>query len=192
MARLYRRVGSPRQSHIWVSARPRNGSRRPAQGPTTRFSQPAAMGRLWREPLLMAVSPLDRSTMRTLTKMALLASLSMTAPASAQWAFVDGNELHKWCTTPQWEELCVSYIKGTWDMMDLLQRSRPPQTFVCVPNEVTASQMKEVVMKWVNSRPDLRHHSASSLVRNSLVDVWKCKQRRWRLQGTEFRPETPG
>jgi hypothetical protein len=126
--------------------------------------------------------------MRILTKIAVLASLSLTAPASAQWAFVDGNELHKWCMTPEWEGLCISYIKGTWDMIDSIQSSKMPQKFVCVPNEVTASQMRDVVMKWVSSRPDLRHQAASSLVQSSLADTWRCKQRRWRLQSTESRP----
>jgi len=114
--------------------------------------------------------------MRILALLGAVVGLSVTVPANVQAAFVNGNELHNWCTMPGGDGLCFSYIKGVWDMIDAAQEINiARKKFICVPSGVTIGQMKDVVLKSLNSRPEVRHLSASSLVWNALVAVWECK-----------------
>lgn len=104
-----------------------------------------------------------------------LALFNATFVQAQNGSFVGGNELYKWCTTPQAEGLCFSYIKGVSDLIDTFQETNKSAKAICVPNGVTISQMKDIVMKRLVQHPEIRHLSASSIVWTALVEVWPCR-----------------
>jgi Rap1a immunity proteins len=111
---------------------------------------------------------------------AILFTVLCAHPARAE--FKDGNELYDSCsvgesdsTFYQSQAMCMGYITGVSDMLELNQM--PGQRLmVCVPSDVTAQQMADVVRKYLRENLQERHLDAALLVWGALVRVWPCSK----------------
>ena len=116
-----------------------------------------------------------------------LALLVQATPAKAD--FMNGNDLYEHCTEEKSDNLadiktmhCVGYITGSADGLRngnvfgqvLAGREEETLDFICVPERVTAGQMKDVVVSYLASNPSERHENASVLVAKALLRAWRC------------------
>jgi hypothetical protein len=108
--------------------------------------------------------------------LALLAGTSappFVAPAAAY--FLDGDELMNHCSANVADErfdpaVCVTYIMGAYDafMFQRLVRNQAR----CTPPKLTAGQLREVVVEYLQANPDNRALDASALVWNAIIAEW--------------------
>ena len=90
---------------------------------------------------------------------------SETTEQMVDW--LNGNELFSACT--QGDRLCFGYVLGITASAQLADS-------VCIPSDkVTAGQLTDVVKFWLQNHPEIRHHSASSLVMQALREKFPCK-----------------
>jgi hypothetical protein len=90
-------------------------------------------------------------------------------PAMVQAEFVTGNTLFKDMNGDVVDKsIALGYVMGVSDAYT--------NVTVCLPANVTAGQVQDVVKRYLENNPDKRHYTADSLVRDSLEKVWPCKQ----------------
>ncbi|WP_294189049.1 Rap1a/Tai family immunity protein [uncultured Sphingomonas sp.] len=100
------------------------------------------------------------------------------SPASAD--FKDGNELLAKCTTEKSDSVyyqntayCIAYIAGAVDMFTTWQMvGKAPQ---CMPDNATAGQIRDVVVKYLQDHPTKRAEPGSLLVASALLEGFNCK-----------------
>jgi hypothetical protein len=110
----------------------------------------------------------------------LLAALgTQIAGADASGQFVDGNKLYEMCTEKesgpthyQDHAWCVGYVLGTYDTMKA--SGLAANLAICVPDEVNAGQLHDVIVKALEEHPEIRHYSGSMLVGAALRASFKC------------------
>ncbi|MDX1247547.1 Rap1a/Tai family immunity protein [Sinorhizobium meliloti] len=107
--------------------------------------------------------------MRQIAFAAAFAAALTATPAKA--AFKDGNELLDNCKQgddQSWAEMyCLAYTIGVFDSLDtlgLLPRSR------CNFRNLSALQVKDVVVKWLNDNPAKRNQVAADIVRTAVIE----------------------
>ena len=88
-------------------------------------------------------------------------------------AFVSGNALYEYCTSksPFDNGLCTGYIEG---ISDALGASAILGSTVCVPSGVTVQQITDIVGRYLQGNPHLRHYAANGLVAAALNDAFPC------------------
>jgi len=66
---------------------------------------------------------------------------------------------------------CVGYITGSFDAL------KGSEEYKCVAQEkiVTVGQIKEVVIAYLRKKPESRHFTAESLIRNAIFHAF-CKK----------------
>jgi hypothetical protein len=114
--------------------------------------------------------------MRRITIAALLGcvitwtTLAVSGPASAKSAFKDGNRLLLDCNSPGAfsRGICLGFIQGVSDSPVIGSR-------VCSPAGVLGSQVKEVVVRFLEANPTKRGQDASELVAWALADAYPCQ-----------------
>lgn len=97
--------------------------------------------------------------------MAAALGLSATA-ARAEW--MSGNQLRDACSTsaPVDRAMCLSYVIGVLDGLRYLDQ--PPK----VPEDATAGQVRDVVVKYLADHPETRNQQGRALVRAAIVNAW--------------------
>jgi Rap1a immunity proteins len=81
--------------------------------------------------------------------------------------FLTGNKLYEFCTSRGIEStVCNSYIMGVVDSYS--------NNKVCVPKEVAASQVADIVADWLFKHPESRHHSAPELIVEAIQEKFPC------------------
>ena len=105
---------------------------------------------------------------------AYIASESKASESKAVRSFLDGTELHRLCNSPvSWENTrCSSYIVG---VADVLVASGYHEMRACLPNDIDAAQARDVVVLWLDQRPQHRHYTAASLTAAALSEAFPCK-----------------
>ena len=84
----------------------------------------------------------------------------------ARAAFSDGNELHEACSREEpFKSFCAGYIIGVFDSFEGEH---------CAPAGVTIIQVHDVVKKYVDGHPEVRHLDATSLVLTALRRAFPC------------------
>jgi len=94
--------------------------------------------------------------------------LALALPAQAQ--FVDGNGLldrmnDTGAVKPM---VALGFILGVADSFR--------GTEVCVPTNVQAGQLYDLVHQWLRANPDKRHLEGAAIVLVSLNRTWPCKK----------------
>ncbi len=90
-------------------------------------------------------------------------------PAMAQAEFMSGNGLLKDMNGDVVDKsIALGYVMGVSDAYT--------NVTVCVPDNVTAGQVQDIVRRYLENNPDKRHYAADSLIRDSLEKVWPCRQ----------------
>mgnify|MGYP003125237630 CR=1 FL=1 len=89
-------------------------------------------------------------------------------------AFIDGNELLKVCEIND-RGACQSYIVGVTDGMlyffgDNLDKSKT----ICLPSNVSGSQITDVTIKHVKDHPVSRNLNAAQLIFTAILLAFPC------------------
>ncbi len=110
----------------------------------------------------------------------LLAALVLSAgSAAAKGVFYAGTELQKLCNTPEADNLyyvnsasCRHYVVG---VADTFSCDEPFHGFGWQSgSNMSASQMQQVVKRWLNDHPADLHYAAVSLVVEALSEAFPC------------------
>lgn len=106
-----------------------------------------------------------------MTRLLLLAGLIVAAvqPAAAQRVSkIDGTRLVELCTGRNVAG-CDAYVSGVADAIAELDRRK-----ACIPPAVTGAQLREVVVKFIRSRPENRQLPAGALTVRAFAAAWRC------------------
>jgi hypothetical protein len=119
--------------------------------------------------------------MKELARAVAAAAALALCVGSAQAAVFEGsgNRFYEHCQAsahPFFQGLCSGYIQGVLDRGGVLG---PPD--VCMPDGVTAGQAKDVVSRFLQTHPEVRHAHRLGLVMRALREAWPC-----------LKPETAG
>src|SRR5262245_36873292 len=89
--------------------------------------------------------------------------LSLSGTVQAQ----DGNKLLRWCLSkdPFDEGYCLGYVAGVWDA-----------TLDCAPPGVKAGQVRDVVVNFLQAKPQHRHRPPTDLIREAIQEAWPCSR----------------
>jgi Rap1a immunity proteins len=99
-------------------------------------------------------------------------------PASAQEVsrFYSGNDLWSLCSGNSGIQsgLCMGYVRGIADAM-MVQPPGVAGRRACFPEQVTAEQARDVVKRYLEQHPEVRHYSAASLAAEALAEAFPRK-----------------
>lgn len=102
-------------------------------------------------------------------RLALTLTSSLAMSSSAFAAFVDGNFLYKVCKEER--SFCTAYIQGVADGQEGAAKE-----YVCVPENVSSSQARDIVFNWLRDNPAERHNPAAWLTIVALMKVFPCEK----------------
>ena len=110
-----------------------------------------------------------------------LLGLAMAFPASAQT--LTGNGLLARCKAQNHERTwCLGYLHGFQNALviaDLLGlRLREGTSVSCFPPNVTIGQISDVVVRFLEQNPAIRHENAEWLTLEALSQAFPCPSRR--------------
>jgi hypothetical protein len=103
----------------------------------------------------------------------IVVGMAAASPAGAA-AFLDGNRLHEWCQDAN-RNFATGYIAGAADHMWIMGEIRG-QHFICVPEQATLGQLRDIVCNYLRDKPTDRHYSAASVAGTALQMAWPCKE----------------
>jgi hypothetical protein len=70
--------------------------------------------------------------------------------------------------------LALGYVVGTYDAYVQEQYWDKQNHYICMNSKVTKGQLLDVVEKYLNENPSLRHQTAAGLVLNALSISFPC------------------
>ena len=90
--------------------------------------------------------------------------------------FYTGSQLLEWCEgdTSIDDHLCRGFIVGTSDMTSAYVGWGNIEQDICIPSGAFPKQLKKVVIKGLNEKPEELHVAAAYLVRNVLYEAFPC------------------
>ncbi len=91
--------------------------------------------------------------------------------------FLHGNQLYMECQDAgnNFERAkCIAYIIGVADTSEDVMWGLERKDF-CFPKQLAASQLRDVVMLWLQKNPQERSLNASGLVYNAFKEAFPCK-----------------
>lgn len=97
------------------------------------------------------------------------------APANGEELFT-GNYLFQKCQSsePYESMICMSFLRGVREGMDLQKSlSKAPPIF-CVPDAVTLGQTKDIFVKHLRDYPGDRHLTGAMLFAVSMLSAFPC------------------
>ena len=99
-----------------------------------------------------------------------IAILATSLAANAQ--FKDGNKLYGQITSTDVNDkiIALGYVTGVVDLAY--------GTLICPPANSTATQMVDMVKKFLTDNPDMRHHVGSDIVVGVLGTPWPCAKQK--------------
>ena len=102
----------------------------------------------------------------------LAVALAAASPAHATMAvFENGNALLADCLGDN-PLFCYGYVEAVADAMKLFGQWQRPE---CPPVDVSARQVRDVVVNFLLAHPADRHYAAASIVVNALKNAWGCE-----------------
>ena len=102
----------------------------------------------------------------------------VSGPAKAD--FKVGNQLYSDChgKTLVDQGICLGYVTGVADLLGALTGMGWSLGIrVCIPSQVSAQQVIDVVKQHLEKNPSLRHYSATSLITQALSEAWPCPKK---------------
>ncbi|MEW9807028.1 Rap1a/Tai family immunity protein [Mesorhizobium marinum] len=105
--------------------------------------------------------------MRTIAA-ALLFVLGFTVSAAAQYSdtWYDGNEIHEGCQTNPFG-LTLGFAVGAAE-------SAARKGDACIPLGAKASQVRDVVCRYLEANPQSRQEPAFNLAYKAIISAWPC------------------
>ena len=111
-----------------------------------------------------------------------LALLALVGASPANASFLTGNDVLRDCTSHAavTQEYCLGYVMGIADSLDLdlarlkLSEEVPADSVLsaCVPAGVQATQVKDVVIKYLRENPTTRNLPGGMLVTIAIKNAW--------------------
>jgi hypothetical protein len=96
--------------------------------------------------------------------------LLMLAPSAASGGYYEtGNDIYDGCTTKQQVGFCLAYAAGIADAAYFT-----PMSGICIPLGVQLSQVRDVMVGYLDEHPETRHEPAYYLVNRALIEAWPC------------------
>lgn len=96
--------------------------------------------------------------------------------------FLSGQDLNEMCSSDNLysEGACLGYIEGVYDAglaidTDPNKRRWPGLVRACVPDDVSAGQLKEVVKKRLRENPAEWHYEADYIVARAFQEAFPCR-----------------
>lgn len=95
----------------------------------------------------------------------------------ASFAFT-GNQLHQLCQVNEFG--CNMYISGFFDGLikgekwHSLLNGNEDSNLLCPPNRFTTGQAKDIVRKFLENNPEIRHQAAPTLILDALSKTIGC------------------
>jgi hypothetical protein len=110
-----------------------------------------------------------------------VAILAMHGEARAQ-QWLTGNDLLGYCTDASTRAYCMYYVEGVWDAISNAQGigTLPSRGKGCISFPtvgVNSGQVVDVVTRWLQAHPEVRHLAAGGLVWGALTEAWPCPAR---------------
>jgi hypothetical protein len=97
----------------------------------------------------------------------------MAGSAGARADFRDGNQLYAECPPESGYRLfCQGYIAA---ITDAARHAPVAGHKVCGSADVTLGQMVDVVRRYLEAHPELRHFPAEDLVAEALAEAFPCR-----------------
>ncbi len=112
-----------------------------------------------------------------------LAAPAVVQPTNAQKPSTDirqitGNEFLEMCRGNNFEQgYCLGYIVGLGDGisgLQILEVDRSRWSPICRPKGVTAAQLRDVVVKYIDDHPEERHTVMMVLAVVAMRAAWPC------------------
>lgn len=85
---------------------------------------------------------------------------------------VDGNKLLSLCTGPK-NEQCDIYLSGVADAEGAAGKEK---AVACIPEAVTGTQLREVVVKYLKAHPEDRQMKAGHLALKAYAEAFACSK----------------
>lgn len=70
--------------------------------------------------------------------------------------------------------LCLGYLQAVVDTDATIAEWGIAARYACVPEGVTSSELRNVLLEWLAKRPDHLRFSAASLALTSFSEKWPC------------------
>jgi hypothetical protein len=100
----------------------------------------------------------------------------LAAPAAAKSGrLLTSDELIRLCATPDdrsEKEDCLGYVTGVADALD---GNAIDGIRACVPADVSRKQVRDAVVTWLKSNPQLHRFRAASLVATAIAKAYPCR-----------------
>lgn len=105
---------------------------------------------------------------------AALVFAALFATLDVRAEFYSGNDLHEYCTSTNnlQQGLCRGFVVGVFDTRVRLDFCSPEGA-----TPITVGQVEDIVKRYLNSFPELRHKLAYSLVTAALIAAFPCPSR---------------
>lgn len=93
----------------------------------------------------------------------------LLVPTIASAEFFTGNDLLRDMKSDAMDQMhALGYVLGVVDVHT--------RNTICLPDGVKAGQVQDVVKKFLEENPTIRHYSGDSLIQYRLEQVWPCKK----------------
>jgi Rap1a immunity proteins len=96
-----------------------------------------------------------------------LAGMLAVTPVAAQDH--TGETLYGACQSEVW---CNAFAVG---IMAAGPWSPVAIALSCMPREASANQLRDVIMKYLQDNPELRHHYFADVITMAIYDAWPCE-----------------
>jgi len=103
-------------------------------------------------------------------------ALALMMAASSQ--FITGQSLSDDCAalSAARQAHCIGFITGVSDTLAYMEADAPAP-LLCIPGQIEAGRLREVVTRYLAAHPALLDLSASSLAAKALTGAWPCVPR---------------
>lgn len=92
------------------------------------------------------------------------------AACTAHAEYKDGNKLLSEMNGSIYDQMSsLGYVMGVADALY--------GVVVCNPTNATAGQMNDMIKRYLENNPSVRHYSADSLIARVLEQSWPCKKK---------------
>lgn len=106
--------------------------------------------------------------------------LIVSYPTPVVASFKTGNDLLPDCaadrsetTYYQRQGYCMGYVIGVVDD-EIMYSDALGKRLYCMPDQVTAGQIKDIFVAYVQRHPEMRHLGAQSLIASAMIEAFPC------------------
>ena len=100
--------------------------------------------------------------------------LAFSASAQNTMGFyIDGNKLHEFCTTNY--TMAHGYVSGVFDRSSTAYAATlSPSVMLCSPQSSKTTQLTDVVCKYLEENPEVRHYGGAAITEMALTEAFPC------------------